>query len=69
MSRSPLVKHESDPEISSSQMRMDVVRVPTEHAEDILRLAGEVRAKEADVFGFYDAPDFSMDKLREKFKR
>ena len=45
------------------------VRIPTEHAEDILRLAGEVRAHEADVFGFYDSADFTMDKLREKFKR
>ena len=45
------------------------VRMPAEHAEDILRLAGEVRAHEAEVFGFYDAPDFSMDKLRERFKR
>ena len=45
------------------------VRVPIEHAEDILRLAGEVRANEAAVFGFYDAPDFTMDKLRERFKR
>ena len=45
------------------------VRIPTEHAEDILRLAGEIRARETEIFAFYDSPDFTMDKLREKFKQ
>ena len=45
------------------------VRVPIEHAEDVLRLAADVRAHEAEVFSFYDAPDFTMEKLRERFKR
>jgi regulator of RNase E activity RraA len=40
------------------------VRLPVEHAADILRLAGEVRAKEAAIFAHYRAPDFTVAQLR-----
>ncbi len=40
------------------------VRLPLEHAADILRLAGEVRAKEAATFAMYRAPDLTVAKLR-----
>jgi regulator of RNase E activity RraA len=40
------------------------VRLPVEHAADILRLAGEVRAKEAAIFAQYRAPDFTVAQLR-----
>jgi len=36
------------------------VRIPSEHAEEVLVLAGQVRKKEADIFAFYDSPDFSF---------
>jgi 4-hydroxy-4-methyl-2-oxoglutarate aldolase len=42
------------------------VRIPTEHAADILRLAGEVRQREAEIFDFYKSPDFSVQKMRER---
>lgn len=42
------------------------VRIPTEHAADILRLAGEIRHWEADIFDFYKSPDFSVQKMRER---
>lgn len=42
------------------------VRIPNEHADDILRLAGEVRAKEAGIFAFYKSPDFTVQKMRER---
>jgi 4-hydroxy-4-methyl-2-oxoglutarate aldolase len=42
------------------------VRIPTEHAADILRLAGEVRRREAEIFAFYESPDFSVQKMRER---
>jgi len=42
------------------------VRIPTEHAADILRLAGEVRRWEADIFAFYHSADFSVQKMRER---
>lgn len=44
------------------------VRIPTEHAADILRLAGEVRRYEAEIFAFYNSPDFSVQKMRERAK-
>jgi regulator of RNase E activity RraA len=40
------------------------VRIPLEHAEEVLTLADEVRTKEAEIFEFYDAPDFSFEKWR-----
>jgi len=45
------------------------VRIPTEHAVDILRLAGEIRAFEADAFTFYDSPDFTVAKVRERRRK
>ncbi len=41
------------------------VRVPVEHAPDILRLAGEVRDRETALHAFYQSPDFTIEKLRE----
>ena len=42
------------------------VRIPVEHAADILRLASEVRAYESEIFDFYNAPDFSVAKMRAR---
>ncbi len=42
------------------------VRIPNDHAQDILRLAGEVRAFETSIFEFYRSPDFTVKKLRER---
>ena len=36
------------------------VRIPLQHAEEVLALAGQVRDKEADIFALYDSPDFSF---------
>lgn len=36
------------------------VRIPLEHAEEVLALAKQVRKKEADIFAFYDSPGFSF---------
>lgn len=36
------------------------VRIPLEHAEEVLALAKQVRKKEADIFALYDSPDFSF---------
>lgn len=44
------------------------VRIPVEQAADVLRLAGEVRAKERVIFDFYEAPDFSVARMRERQK-
>ena len=40
------------------------VRVQEEHAEEVLRLAAEVRAFEAEVFSQYDAEDFTFEKWK-----
>ena len=37
------------------------VRIPVQYAEEILALAGTVRAKEAEIFAFYDSQDFSFE--------
>lgn len=42
------------------------VRIPVEHLADVVRLAGEVRAKEQAIFASYAAPDFSVARLREQ---
>jgi 4-hydroxy-4-methyl-2-oxoglutarate aldolase len=42
------------------------VRIPPEHAEDILRLAAEVRAYEASIFDFYLSPTFTVQALRAR---
>lgn len=44
------------------------VRIPPEHAAEILRLAGEIRQWEAGIFDFYKSPDFSVQKMRERAK-
>ena len=41
------------------------VRIPLEHAEEVLELAAEVRDKEAKIFALYDSDDFSLAKWRE----
>ena len=45
------------------------VRIPVEHAGDILRLAGEIRDREARIFEFYRSPDFTVEKMRERKKQ
>jgi len=40
------------------------VRVQEEHAEEVLRLAAEVRAFEAEVFAQYDVEDFTFEKWK-----
>ena len=35
------------------------VRIPTEHVDDVLRLAEEVRTREAGIFDFYESDTFS----------
>ena len=40
------------------------VRVQEEHAEEVLRLAAEVRAFETEVFAQYDAEDFTFEKWK-----
>jgi regulator of RNase E activity RraA len=42
------------------------VRIPPELASDILRLAGEIRAREAAIFAFYTSPDFTVQQMRER---
>ncbi|MCB0062953.1 MAG: RraA family protein, partial [Caldilineaceae bacterium] len=42
------------------------VRIPNEHAEEILRLAGEVRAMEAEIFAFYNSAEFSVAAMRAR---
>jgi 4-hydroxy-4-methyl-2-oxoglutarate aldolase len=42
------------------------VRIPNELAGEVLRLAGEIRAREASIFAFYTSPDFTVQKLRER---
>lgn len=42
------------------------VRIPNEHAAEILRLAGEIRAMEAEIFDFYNSPEFSVAAMRAR---
>ncbi len=42
------------------------VRIPPEHAAEILQLAEGIRQREADIFAFYNSPDFSVQKMRER---
>ncbi|MFN8443376.1 MAG: RraA family protein [Caldilineaceae bacterium] len=42
------------------------VRIPVEHAADVLRLADEVRSYEREIFDFYRSPDFTVKKMRER---
>jgi regulator of RNase E activity RraA len=45
------------------------VRLPVEHAEELLRLAGQVRAREAETFAFYRSPEFAASRLRQRNRR
>ncbi|MFZ1756841.1 MAG: hypothetical protein WAU10_24030, partial [Caldilineaceae bacterium] len=45
------------------------VRIPVEDAEEVLRLAGEVRAREQAIFDSYAAPDFSVTRMRAERDR
>lgn len=45
------------------------VRIPNAEADTILRLAHEVRAMEAEIFAFYQSPDFSVQAMRERRKK
>ena len=42
------------------------VRIPPEHAAEILQLAESIRNREADIFAFYNSPEFSVQKLRAR---
>lgn len=42
------------------------VRIPNEDADEILRLAQEIRATEAEIFDFYNSPDFSVAAMRAR---
>ena len=42
------------------------VRIPTEHVDDVLRLAEEVRTREAELFDFYESETFSLQKMRAR---
>lgn len=44
------------------------VRIPIEHAEDILRLCFEVRDYERDVMAFMRSPECTVDELNRRFK-
>ena len=45
------------------------VRIPNEQADEILRLASEVRAMEAEIFDFYHSPEFSVAAMRARLNR
>jgi len=42
------------------------VRLPVEHADEIVEIAGQVRAREAGIFEMYKQPDFTVEKMRKK---
>ena len=44
------------------------VRIPTEHIDDVLRLAEEVRTREAELFDFYESDTFSLQAMRARQK-
>ena len=46
-----------------------VVRIPTEHVDDVLRLAEEVRTREAELFDFYESETFSLEKMRARLQQ
>ena len=45
------------------------VRIPTEHIDDILRLADKVRAREAGIFDFYESDTFSLQEMRAQLSK
>lgn len=42
------------------------VRIPNEHAAEILQLAETIRGFESEIFDFYRSPDFTVKKMRER---
>ena len=44
------------------------VRIPTQHIDDVLRLAEEVRTREAALFDFYESDTFSLQAMRARKK-
>ena len=44
------------------------VRIPTQHIDDVLRLAEEVRTREAALFDFYESDTFSLQAMRARQK-
>ncbi len=42
------------------------VRIPVDSAAEVLRLAGQIRAEEAEIFQFYRSPDFTVEKMRQQ---
>ena len=42
------------------------VEIPVEHAEEVLRLAQQIRTDEEAIFASYRAPDFSVEKMRKQ---
>ena len=63
--------------ITAGQLRFDTgdlvladadgcVRIPVEHAEDIVRLAGEVREMEAGIHEFYSSDDFTVAEMKRR---
>lgn len=42
------------------------VRIPVEHAQEILRLASQIRAEESEIFARYRSPEFTVKKRRAK---
>ena len=41
------------------------VRMPIEHADEILRIAGQIREREAGIFEFYKSADFTLEKMKQ----
>ena len=44
------------------------VRIPTDHIDDVLRLAEKVRTREAALFDFYESDGFSLQEMRARQK-
>ena len=44
------------------------VRIPTDHIDDVLRLAEKVRTREAALFDFYESDTFSLQAMRARQK-
>ena len=45
------------------------VRIPTEHIDDVVRLAEDVRRSEAALFDFYESDAFSLQAMRARQQR
>lgn len=42
------------------------VRIPLEGAGEVLRLAAQIRAEEAEIFAFFRSPDFTVEQMRQR---